>query len=622
MSSFNQFTNLDFYNLRTQIKDYLRTNSNFSDFDFEGSNFSVLIDILAYNSYITSFNTNMAVNEVFLDSATLRENVVSLAKNIGYLPRSKRAARAKVSFSVYSPNGPKTITLKAGIVALGAVEGGNYIFSVPEDIIVNVDNNGYAYFDQIEIYEGSLLLKTFTFNSNDLNQKFIIPNEGVDTSTIRVDVESSIREKYTQYSSIFDLTKDSKIFLLQETTDERYEILFGDNVLGKKPINGSGISISYIVTNGKNANGSRNFTFSGILEDNNGFKITSGISLLTTVQSAENGDDIESIDSIKVLSPKVYSSQYRAVTAADYQGLVPYLFTNIESVTAYGGEEIDPPEYGKVFLIIKPRNSSFLSQSAKEDIKNKLKNYTIAGTTVEILNLKYLYVELDVTCYYNKESAPSQQELISKVTSTITEYSKSKDLNTFGGRFKYSKLGSIIDNTQQSITSNITKVTIRRNLNPSFGLLANYELCFGNQFHIGKTNYNIKSSGFTILNNSDTLYLSDVPNSDNKTGRIFFFKLENNSPVIVVQNAGKVDYEKGEILLSPVVFTSSIQSDGIHIQAYPESNDVIAYKDIYLELSIPYTKVSVVEDTLTSGENTSGTLYKTTSSYSNGNFIR
>jgi hypothetical protein len=564
----------------------------------------------------------MAVNEVFLDSATLRENVVSLAKNIGYLPRSKRAARAKVSFSVYSPNGPKTITLKAGIVALGAVEGGNYIFSVPEDIIVNVDNNGYAYFDQIEIYEGSLLLKTFTFNSNDLNQKFIIPNEGVDTSTIRVDVESSIREKYTQYSSIFDLTKDSKIFLLQETTDERYEILFGDNVLGKKPINGSGISISYIVTNGKNANGSRNFTFSGILEDNNGFKITSGISLLTTVQSAENGDDIESIDSIKVLSPKVYSSQYRAVTAADYQGLVPYLFTNIESVTAYGGEEIDPPEYGKVFLIIKPRNSSFLSQSAKEDIKNKLKNYTIAGTTVEILNLKYLYVELDVTCYYNKESAPSQQELISKVTSTITEYSKSKDLNTFGGRFKYSKLGSIIDNTQQSITSNITKVTIRRNLNPSFGLLANYELCFGNQFHIGKTNYNIKSSGFTILNNSDTLYLSDVPNSDNKTGRIFFFKLENNSPVIVVQNAGKVDYEKGEILLSPVVFTSSIQSDGIHIQAYPESNDVIAYKDIYLELSIPYTKVSVVEDTLTSGENTSGTLYKTTSSYSNGNFIR
>lgn len=622
MSSFNQFTNLDFYNLRTQIKDYLRTNSNFSDFDFEGSNFSVLIDLLAYNSYITSFNTNMAVNEVFLDSATLRDNVVSLAKNIGYLPRSKRAARATVSFNVYAPNGPKTITLKAGVTALGAVTGGNYIFSIPEDITVNVNNEGFAFFDQIEIYEGSLLLKSYTFNSNDLGQKFIIPNEGVDTSTIRVEVESSIREKYTQYSSIFDLTKNSKIFLLQETADERYEILFGDNILGKKPQNGSGVFISYITTNGKEANGARNFTFSGILEDNNGLRITSGISLLTTVVSAENGDDIESIDSIKILSPKVYSSQYRAVTALDYQGLIPYLFPNVESVTAYGGEEVDPPEYGKVFLTIKPRNGSFLSKAAKEDIKNKLKNYTIAGTTIEILNLKYLYVELDVTGYYNKDSAPNQQELISKIKNTITEYSKSKDLNSFGGRFKYSKLISIIDNTHQSITSNITKVTIRRNLNPAFNLLANYELCFGNQFHIGKTNYNIKSSGFTILNSSDTLYLSDSVNSDGKTGRIFFFKLVNNSPVIVVQNAGTVDYVKGEVLLSPVVFTSSANTDGIYVQAYPESNDVIAYKDIYLELSIPNTKVSVVEDTLTSGENTSGTLYKTTSSYSNGNFIR
>lgn len=231
-------------------------------------------------------------------------------------------------------------------------------------------------------------------------------------------------------------------------------------------------------------------------------------------------------------------------------------------------------------------------------------------------------MELDVTGYYNKDSAPNQQELISKIKNTITEYSKSKDLNSFGGRFKYSKLISIIDNTHQSITSNITKVTIRRNLNPAFNLLANYELCFGNQFHIGKTNYNIKSSGFTILNSSDTLYLSDSVNSDGKTGRIFFFKLVNNSPVIVVQNAGTVDYVKGEVLLSPVVFTSSANTDGIYVQAYPESNDVIAYKDIYLELSIPNTKVSVVEDTLTSGENTSGTLYKTTSSYSNGNFIR
>jgi hypothetical protein len=622
MSLFNQFTNLDFYDLRTQIKDYLRSNNNFSDFDFEGSNFSVLIDILAYNSYITSFNTNMAVNESYLDSATLRENVVSLAKNIGYIPRSKRAAKAKISFSVFAlPFESKVVSLRAGIVALGAVEGGNYIFSIPEDIVVNVDNDGYANFDQIEIYEGNLLLKTFLYNSFN-PQKFIIPNQNVDTTTIRVEIESQVKEKYKQFTSIFDANKDSKIFLLQEIEDEKYELIFGEGVLGKKPDNGSGIFVSYIVTNGKEANGARNFTFSGILEDNNGNRITSGISLLTTVVPAENGDDIESVESIKTIAPKIYSSQYRAVTATDYQGLVPYLFPNVQSVTAYGGEELDPPQYGKIFLTIKPRNGSFLSKASKEDIKNKLKQYTIAGTTVEIVNLKYLYVELDITAYYNKDINPDANALVASITKTVNDYSKTDDLNSFGGRFKYSKLVSLVDNTNKAITSNITKVIIRRNLNPAFGLLANYELCFGNEFYVGKPSYNIKSSGFKIANSSDTLYMSDVPASDNKTGRIFFFKLDGNNPFVVIQNAGKVDYIKGEITLNPIIIESSVNADGIHVQAVPNSNDILAYKDIYLELSIPYTKITVIEDTMSSGENVSGTQYKTTSSYSNGKFIR
>lgn len=626
--SFNQFTNLDFTDIKTQIKDYLRANTNFSDFDFEGSNFSTLIEILAYNSYITAFNTNMAVNESFLDSATLRENVVSLAKNIGYIPRSKRAAIAKINFSVFAPrdsNGnvlSKSITLKAGVVALGSVESGNYVFSIPEDITVLVSNDGYANFQEINIYEGVYLLKSYVYNDTQLNQKFIIPNAGVDTSTIRVEVTNNTKEKYNLYANIFELNKDSKIFLLQEIEDEQYEIIFGDNILGKKPKNGSGIFISYIVTNGSSGNGPANFTFSGSLIDNNNNVITSGISLVTTQSSAQNGDEIESIDSIKYLAPRVYASQYRAVTATDYQSLIPFLFPYIDSVTAYGGEELNPPEYGKVYVSIKPKNSSFLSKIAKEDIKRELKKYTIAGTNLEIIDLKYLYVELDVTAYYNQSMTKSAVDLKTNIITTIQKYSQSKDLNSFGGRFKYSKIVSLIDNTNTSITSNITKVKIRRNLFPAYNLVANYELCFGNSFHISNSSHNIKSSGFSIVGSSDTLYFGDVADKDKITGKIFIFKMVNDVPVIVIQNAGIINYIKGEILLNPITITKTVIPDIIQIQAIPESNDVVALKDIYLELNTENTVVNVISDTISSGENSSGTQYSQTSSYLNGSYIR
>ena len=487
--SFNNFTNLDFNDLRSQIKDYLRSNSNFTDFDFEGSNFSSLIDVLAYNSYITAFNTNMAVNESFIDSATLRENVVSLARNIGYVPRSKRASKAKISFSINTTGlNSKTVTLKAGIVALGAVENGNYIFSIPDDIKVVVDNNGYANFTDIDIYEGSYLTKTYTVDNSQQNQRYTIPNVGADSSTIRVKVSGVITEKYDFYSNIFQVDKNSKIFLVQEIDDEKYEILFGDDIIGRKPISGSTIFISYIITNGKNANGAANFTFSGILTDNNDVSITNNISLLTTIQASENGDDIESIDSIKYLGPRVYASQYRAVTANDYRGLIPYIFPNVDTVTAYGGDELDPPEYGKVFISIKPKNGKYLSKITKDNIKKELKQYSIAGIKPEIIDLKYMYVELDTTVYYNKSITIDPINLQLRVIKTLESYSNSTELNSFGGRFKYSKVSSLIDNTSTSITSNITKIKIRRDLQPEYNKLATYEICFGNQFHIKKLN--------------------------------------------------------------------------------------------------------------------------------------
>lgn len=626
--SFSQFTNLDFNNIRTQIKDYLRANSNFTDFDFEGSNFSVLIDVLAYNSYITAFNTNMAVNEAYIDSATLRENVVSLAKNIGYIPRSKRAARAVINFSVDATGlNSRTITLNPGVVALGSLENGSYIYSIANPITTTVDSSGIAYFNNIEIYEGIYLTKNYVYNDNIANQKFILPNPGVDTSTIRLNVFSFTNEEYTLYNNIFEIDKDSKIFLLQEIEDEQYQIIFGDDILGKKPLNGSQITISYIVTNGIDGNGASSFTFSGVLSDNNGNVLTKGISLLTTVQSSENGDNIESIDNIKYLAPRVYASQYRAVTSNDYKSLIPFLYSNVESVISYGGEEVEPPEYGKVFISIKPRNGSFISNITKEDIKRKLKQYSIAGIKPEIIDLKYLYVELESTVYYNSSLSSSSDEIRNQVLNTLEQYSNSSEVNNFAGRFKYSKVVSLIDDTNNAITSNITKVKMRRDLVPVFNRLASYEICFGNEFHIKKRNFiddkgfNIKSSGFNIEGINGILHMSDIP-IDNEKGEIFIFKLENNIPFVVSKNSGMINYKKGEIILNPVIFTSSVRKNGIEIQAIPESNDVIALRDLYLDLSIENSVVNTIEDKISSGEELSGTNYVITSSYNNGNFIR
>ena len=622
--SFKQFTNLDFNDLRTQIKDYLRSSSDFTDFDFEGSNFSVLIDLLAYNSYITAFNTNMTVNEVFLDSATLRENVVALARNIGYTPRSVRSARARVAFNIILTDSTdvRTVTLQAGQVAQGGLTDTSYIYSIPEDFTTLVDSQGQATFENLEIYEGIFVKNTFTVDSSIPNQRFILPNANIDTTTVRVQVKTNVTEQYTLYTDILNVDGNSRLFLLEEVTDQRYEVRFGDGILGKKPASGSIIEVSYIVSGGREGNGAVNFTFSGILKDNNANPITSGLSALRTISPAQNGDDIETLDSIKYLAPRVYSSQFRAVTAADYKGLIPYIFTNIDSVTAYGGEELDPPEYGKVFISIKPRGANTLSQITKEEISRSLKQYSIAGIKPELIDLKYLFVEFDTTLYYNKNQTSDVSLIRTKVLNTLTTYARSSDTNNFGGRVKYSKINALIDDTDQAITSNITKVRMRRDISPAFNTFATYEICFGNKVYIKKDGYSIKSSGFKISGVNDVLYMGDIA-TNNSTGRVFFFKLVNNIPSIVKVNAGTIDYVKGEILLDVVNITSTtLNNNVIEVEAVPESNDIIGLKDLYLQIDVGNSVVNTVEDTITSGENTAATLFVPTSSYLNGQFTR
>jgi len=625
--AFGQYVNLDFDQIKTSIKDYLRANTNFTDYDFEGSNLSIIIDALAYNTYTTAYNTNMAVNECFLDSSTLRENVVALARNIGYVPRSRRSSRARVSFLISGLVETSTLTLNSGIVCNGSGDNTNYIFSIPENITIPV-TNGVAEFNNIEIYEGNYITQTFTVDTSLFNQRYILDNSFIDTSTIQVKVKPSSSSTssvtYKQIDNIVGVTSTSNSYLLQEIEDERYELIFGDNVIGKKLSNNNEINVSYIVTDGKDGNGAAEFSFVGNITNQDGAAIDADlIGLVTTDEKSRDGDEIESISSIRYFAPRIYSSQYRAVTASDYESVLGYIYPNVESVSAFGGEEMTPPRFGKVFISVKPRNGDFLSDETKRELVQKLKSYAVAGIVPEFIDLKYLYVELNTTPYYNPSLNDDPDNLKTGVSNALTQYSKSIDVNKFGGRFKYSKAVSLIDSVDSSITSNITLVTIRRNLKAVLGQFAQYEVCYGNRFHTQESSYNVVSTGFTMEGVTGTVYLADEVINREK-GRIFFFTYtEGSTPNIVKKNAGTVDYMTGEVLIDTVNILSTVVANGVvEIQAIPHSNDIVGLRDLYVKFDMTNTTINMVQDLIASGENTSGSRFVHTHSYYTPTFTR
>ena len=638
---FTKFTNLDFDQIKESIKSYLRANSEFTGFDFEGSNFSVLIDTLAYNTYITAINSNMVINESFLDSATVRENVVSLARNIGYVPRSRTAAKATVNFpvSVDTSTVPSNqpIYLKAGLVCTGAQANSTYSFSIPDDIESNMVSHAANFgtaTNPITVYQGTYLSKEFIVDGS-LDQRFILDNSFIDTSTIVVYINTPISTGvyrtgkgvlYKKVDNILNIDSSSEIYLMQEVQDERYELLFGDGIFGKKLENEAKITVQYIVTDGKEGDGPSNFTFSGSIENADGVSMElTGTPSVNTVSRASNGGNIESLDSIKYYAPRLYSAQYRAVTARDYETIIQQIYPNTESVSVVGGEEMDPPEFGSVFLTIKPKNGDFVSDFDKNQILSDLKQYSLTGINQKILDLKVLHIEAESYIYYNTAKVESIDGLKTECIQGLTSYANSIDLNKFGGRFKYSKVLTVIDEISDAITSNITRIRIRRNLNALVNQFAQYELCFGNEFNVKPGGYNIKSTGFKILGITDTVYLTDIPDSNQKTGTVEIVRedITDGSKVVIVENAGTVDYVKGEINLTTINITSTDKENNIiEVQAFPESNDVIGLQDLYLKFSIADSSINMVKDTITSGEQISGLGYNVTSSYNNGELTR
>ena len=640
------FTGLDFEQIKTTLKDYLKSNSDFTDYDFEGSNLSTILNVLAYNTYITSYNANMVSNEVFIDSATLRENVVSLARNIGYLPRSKKAAKATVNFfcdiSSVSP-APPTIVLKKGSVVATSKQfnGQSFVFGITEDKSVSVVD-GIAQFDEVEVYEGTVIEQSFVYSSRNRFQKFILSNDGIDLETLKVSVkpspQSSVSLTYARQDDLFDtnsgstITAASPIYFIQEVEDEQYEIIFGDGIFGKALQDGNEINVSYMKTKGESGNGISNFSFSGKLcytRNDSTINVTSGISLVTANESSSGGQPIESTESIKKYAPQVYATQNRALTANDYEILIPNkIYPEAESISVYGGEDLVPPQYGKVFISIKPRTGDFVSNAIKENIKRDLKKYSVAGIVPQILDLKYLFVETNSNVYYNVNLARNVAAVSSLVKSNIDKYADSAELNKYGARFKYSKFLKIIDQSHESICSNITTIQIRRDLRIAANQFAEYAIDFGNQFHISSMEgYNIRSSGFKVIDIVDTVYLFDVPNTDKKTGTISLFTLPgagNAGPAQVVRrNIGLIDYVKGRITLNPINIVSGKSKDNVEIleiSAVPESNDVIGLQDLYLQLD--QSNCYMVVDEITSGADPSGSTYTVTPSYNTGKIVR
>ena len=615
--AFNQVNALEFNEIKAQIKEYLRSQSQFSDYDFEGSSLTVLIDALAYNTYYTSVNANLAVNEGFLETAVLRENVVKLARMIGYTPNSARSARTTVNIAVQTPFPyPTSVTINAGLVLnFTGLDNNNFVFSILSDVSQSVDSlTGIATFSNQVLFEGLYLTDTFVKDTSQ-RQRFILTNDRVDTTSMVIEVTSgTITEKYLQATDITKIDSTSKVFFLEESEYQIPEILFGDGVIGKALSNGDVVTVKYTTSAGSGANGLKVFENIGTYRDNLGNAITSGITI-TTVSFPDGGAEPESTEAIKFSAPKFYSAFGRAVSTRDYEAIIPQIYPNVSSIACYGGEEAEPPEFGKVFLAIKPKNADKLSLSEKNSVLKKLREYSIAAIQPTIIDPSILYIDLVSFVYYNPNiTRKTPAEVKNLVLTTLTALNSSAEFNKFGGKFKYSKVQNIIDDAERSITSNITRVTMRKNITVDLNTRVNYKICYGNRINQQtSTSPSIGSSGFKIVGDDvNTYYLND-----DGAGTLRLYYVKGTGEFEYIDGLwGSVDYDMGEVTINDLIIQStSVTNNTLQINATPKSNDLVSLRETYITMGIDNSVITVVEDTISSGSNLSGTGVIPESSY-------
>ena len=599
---YTQLNNLDFTDIKTALKEYMRAQTDFTDYDFEGSAISQILDVLAYNTYYTAFNTNMVVNELFLDSATLRDNVVSLAKQLGYTPKSITSPKASVSMALtFTGTAPAEVAIKAGSGFVTNYDGSLYRYVLKENMRVSVANN-VATFTDIPIYEGSQIVTNKVVNTSLKDQRFVIDNLGVDINTLNVRVyqaaNSSIFKDYKQANNVLDIGASDEVFFVSEIEDEKYEIFFGDGVLGKKLENNNLVQMSYIVTNGSSTNGAKTFTFNGLMEDENGTTVTLpfSISSISTTSVASGGADIETIDKIKYNAPKFYNSQNRAVTGNDYKAIVRNLYPATSDVIVFGGEDQVPPAYGKVFLSVKPTEAASLSSFTKNELTTELKKYTVASIRPEFVDPSILFLELTSNIYYTgTKTQLLPTEIATKASTSIVEYLKTSQTEKFNGKFRYSKFIGVIDNSDLSINSNDTTVMMRKDFIAQINASSYYEICYQNAFYVDCNNPVVSSTGFTVFEfPTYTSYLED------RNGKIVLYRLDpvSGDKILLDDSVGTIDYEKGEIEMTNFTILKGTFSDNrIELRVKPANKDIEVKREMYLDVDVSKSKfVAYKED--------------------------
>ena len=618
MASKLEISELDFDQVKENLKTFLGQQDEFRDYDFEGSGMNILLDVLAYNTHYIGYNANMLANEMYLDSADQRANIVSLAKQVGYTPKSATASKATIDVLVNSASG-SSITMSRGTKFTTTVDGTNYSFVNNADVSISPVDGVYK-FSSLDIYEGTYLNYKYTANTSDTEQRFIIPNDDVDTTTLTVKIQESASDSttntYTLASGITGLDNTSKVYFLQEVENGRFEVYFGDSVLGKAIADGNIVILDYIVCNRDEPNGATTFTLSGNV---GGFSNVT----ITTVNNAANGSDPESIKSIKHNAPRDYSSQDRAVTAEDYKVLVKSLYANAQSVQVYGGEDAATPDYGKVYISIKAKSGSNLTEVTKTSLVQSLKSYAVASVTPVIIDPETTYLTLTTTFKYDSSlTTKDVSTLQTNVLNAISSYN-TNTLEDFTGMFRYTAVTKAIDDADTSILSNITTIKLYKYITPTLNSALKYTLSFNNAFYNPHSEHNktaggiISSTGFKINNDSSA---SEHFLDDDGAGNIRVYYLSGTTRIYTSSSYGTINYTTGEIILTSAHITSISNVDGasstrIRVFAKPNSNDVVPVRNQVLSIDTTNSSITGSVDEIESGSSQAGTSYSTTSSY-------
>lgn len=584
---YSQIANLDYLEIKENLKTYLRSQAEFTDYDFEGSALSHILDVLSYNTYYTAFNTNLIANEFFIDSATLRDNVIRIAKQLGYRPRSRVAPKSVVSFSadITSPNPPSSYTLQKGSGFVTNFDDKLYSYIVVDDVTAPVDN-GTANFSDVSIFEGTLVTQYFTFDETGIN-RFILSNLGIDVSSIRVNVfenqASSAKTPFQAADNILDINGSSAVYFVEEIDDENYELIFGDGTFGSKLSTGNYIEVSYLITAGPESNGVSSFRFNGVLLDSDNNSYSTDVTISSTTTSF-GGGNIESINSIKFNAPRYFATQDRAVTAEDFKPIIAKLYPNVSDIISYGGEDEDPPEYGVVKLVIKPKVGAKVPDSTKKIIEDELKQYMVASVRPKILDPSILYIEITSKIFFEStKTTLTSSDIVTRVISSIEDYIKLSDTEKFGGKFRYSKLNGVIDNTDDSISSNDTELVMRKDFIPLLNTETYYEICYQNKFDKNCDGNTVYSTGFIVSQYPNfTVYVKDVD------GRMVLYRIgPDGNDITLDNNAGEVNYDKGEIkLYNLTIIKGSFNNNKIELRTVPYKKDIFAFREQYLDIDI------------------------------------